>query len=84
MKKIDPKTFGLSKRTILYKEKNKIIIESRRKSRIIMKDGVRFVEVAEKIKKNGKAQKVALLTNAPICSKTKTFLINKNISILEL
>ena len=83
MKKIDPKTFGLSKRTILYKEKNKIIIESRRKSRIIMKDGVRFVEVAEKIKKNGKVQKVALLTNAPICSKTKTFLINKKISILE-
>ena len=83
MKKIDPKTFGLSKRTILYKEKNEIIIESRRKSRIIMKDGVRLVEVAEKIKKNGKVQKVALLTNAPICSKTKTFLINKKISILE-
>ena len=54
MKKIDPKTFGLSKRTILHKEKNKIIIESRRKSRIIMKDGVRLVEGAEKIKKNGK------------------------------
>ena len=84
MKKIDPKTFGLSKRTILHKEKNKIIIESRRKSRIIMKDGVRLVEVAEKIKKNGKVLKTALLTNAPICSKTKTFLINKNISILEI
>jgi len=84
MKKIDPKTVGLSKRTTLYKEKNKIIIESKRKSRIIMKDGARFVEIAEKIKKNGKVQKIALLTNAPICSKTKNFLTNKKISIIKI
>ena len=48
-----------------------------------MKDGLRFVEIVKKIRKNKKEQKVALLTNAPLCSKTKIFLTKKNISILE-
>ncbi len=84
MIKIDPQKFGLPKRITLYKEKNKVLIKARRKSRIIMKDGLRFVDIAEKIKKNDKEQKIALLTNAPICSKTKGFLKTKKISILEL
>ena len=84
MIKIDPQKFGLSKRITLYKEKNKVLIKARRKSRIIMKDGLRFVDIAEKIKKNDKEQKIALLTNAPICSKTKVFLKTKKISILDL
>ena len=48
MIKIDPQKFGLSKRITLYKEKNKVLIKARRKSRIIMKDGLRFVDIAEK------------------------------------
>tara|TARA_B100001996_G_scaffold378492_1_gene362741 strand:- start:864 stop:1118 length:255 start_codon:yes stop_codon:yes gene_type:complete len=84
MIKIDPHKFGLSKRTVLYKEKNKILITAKRKSRIIMKDGLRLVQIAEKIKKSNKEQKVALFTNAPICSKTKSFLIKNRISILDI
>ena len=37
-----------------------------------------------KVRKNDKEQKIALLTNAPICSKTKVFLKTKKISILYL
>ena len=84
MKKIDPYEFGLSKRVELYKDRNKVIIKAKRKSRIIMNDGLRFFEIAKKIKENNKEKKISLLTNAPICSKTKSFLIKKEISILEL
>tara|TARA_B100001250_G_C19650742_1_gene722550 strand:+ start:440 stop:694 length:255 start_codon:yes stop_codon:yes gene_type:complete len=84
MKKINPREFGLSKRVELYKDRNKVIIKAKRKSRIIMNDGLRFFEIAKKIKENNKEKKISLLTNAPICSKTKSFLMKKNISILEL
>ncbi len=83
MIKIDPEKFGLSKRTKLYKDKNKVLIKVDRKSRILMKDGLRFVEIVKKIRKNKKDQKVTLFTNAPLCSKTKTFLTKRDISILE-
>lgn len=84
MKKTNPREFGLSKRVELYKDRNKVIIKAKRKSRIIMNDGLRFFEIAKKIKENNKEKKISLLTNAPICSKTKSFLMKKNISILEL
>ena len=83
MIKIDPEKFGLSKKTKLYKDKNKVLIKVDRKSRILMKDGLRFVEIVKKIRKNKKDQKVTLFTNAPLCSKTKTFLTKRDISILE-
>ena len=83
MIKIDSEKFGLSKRTKLYENKDKVFIKVDRKSRIIMKDGLRFVEIVEKIRKNKKEQKVALYTNAPLCSRTKTFLTKKNIPIFE-
>jgi len=83
MIKIDPEKFGLSKRTKLYKDKNKVLIKVDRKSRILMKDGLRFVEIVKKIRKNKKDQKVTLFTNASLCSKTKTFLTKRDISILE-
>ena len=83
MIKIDPKKFGLSKRIKLYKDRNKVLIKVDRKSRIIMKDGLRFVEIVKKIRKSKKEQKIALFTSAPLCSKTKVFLTKKDISILE-
>ena len=83
MIKIDPEKFGLSKRTKLYKDKNKVLIKVDRKSRILMKDGLRFVEIVKKIRQNKKDQKVTLFTNAPLCSKTKAFLTKRDISILE-
>ena len=41
-----------------------------------MKDGKRIVDQAYKIKKT-KSKSVVLLTSAPVCSKTKTFLLEK-------
>ena len=83
MKKINPREFGLSKRVELYKDRNKVIIKAKQKSRIIMNDGLRFFEIAKKIKENNKEKKISLLTNAPICSKTKKFLINLIFMYLE-
>ena len=57
MIKIDSEKFGLSKRTKLYENKDKVFIKVDRKSRIIMKDGLRFVEIVEKIRKKKKRTK---------------------------
>tara|TARA_B100001142_G_scaffold134382_1_gene135859 strand:- start:9275 stop:9478 length:204 start_codon:yes stop_codon:yes gene_type:complete len=54
-----------------------------RKSRIIMKDGKRILDQANAIKKTDK-RSVVLLTSAPVCGKTKSFLSNNNISIKSL
>ncbi len=51
------------------------------KSRIIMKDGKKIVETASIIKNETKKQ-VFLATSAPVCSKTKNYLISKNIQIV--
>ena len=48
MKKIDPKLYNLHSRIILRKIKNDIFIVMDRKSRIIMKDGVRILEIVKK------------------------------------
>ena len=80
MKTIDPKQFGLNSRTLLVEKKNTIAIVVDRKSRIIMKDGKRILDQANAIQ-NIEKKPVALLTSAPVCSKTKTFLLENDIAI---
>ena len=80
---LDPKQFGLNSRTSLLEKKNIIAIVVDRKSRIIMKDGKRIVDQAYKIKKT-KSKSVVLLTSAPVCSKTKTFLLENDIYVESL
>ena len=48
-----------------------------------MKDGYKTLETARKIRKIEKSVKITLQTNAPMCSKTKTFL-EKNVITIEL
>ena len=82
MKKIDPKKYNLSTRIKLFEDLNKqIVITIDRKSRIIMKDGLRVLEIAKKIKNHAKKQQVSLSTSAPICGKTKDFLKKNDIII---
>ena len=82
LKQIDSSTLGLSKRTqvAVGAGRNYYIIKNI-KSRIIMKDGKKIVETASIIK-NQTNKQVFLATTAPVCSKTKTYLFNKNIQIV--
>jgi hypothetical protein len=84
MQKINPKKYGLSHQTSIFKtEKGDIVIIKNRKSRIIMKDGHKILETARKIRKIEKSVKITLQTNAPMCSKTKRHL-EKNVIAIAL
>jgi len=85
MKNIDPKRYNLSSRTILRQiGKNNISIIIDRKSRIIMKDGKRILKQAQAIYQTNPNMIITVLTSAPVCSKTREFLLENNIYIKEL
>ena len=85
MKKVDPKKYNLSSRVSLQENSsNELCIVINRKSRIIMKDGYRILEVAEKIKQVENKRKVKVLSSAPVCSKTKDFLNKKGLCLEAL
>ena len=74
-KKIDPKEFGIRGKTIIEKTGgNTYAIVIDRRSRIIMSDGVKILEKAEKIRALMTGASVQLLTTSPVCSKTRGFL----------
>ncbi len=80
MKKIDPGKYGLHKNNEIYKTNGGVtVIVKNRKSRIIMKDGYKLLETAEKIKEVDSNTKIEFMTTAPICSQTKAFLKEKGI-----
>ena len=84
MKKIDPKLYNLHSRIILRKNKKDIYIVIDRKSRIIMKDGHRIFEIVKKIRDSETGKNVSVLSGAPVCSKTRKFLTENNITIKSL
>ena len=84
MKRIDPKKYNLTSRTTLYKEMKDIFIIIDRKSRIIMKDGHRISEQAKSILSTEPGIRIRVATSAPICSKTKEYLRQVDIKVLEL
>lgn len=82
MKKIDPKKYGLSTRTVLYSTTDgTYVLMKNRKSRIIMKDGYQIITAVKTIRKYVPEAEVFIKTNAPVCSKTKLFLEQKGIKI---
>ena len=85
MKNIDPKRYNLSPRLNLQQnELNELFIIIDRKSRVVMKDGHRIFQMVNKIQSIEKDRHISVLTSAPVCSKTRTFLSNNSISIKDL
>ena len=85
MKKVDPKKYNLSSRVSLQENSsNELCIVINRKSRIIMKDGYRILEIAERIKQVENKRKVKVLSSAPVCSKTRAFLYKKGLCLEAL
>ena len=84
MKRIDPKKYNLTSRTTLYKKMDDIFIIIDRKSRIIMKDGYRISEQAKSILSTEPGIRIRVATSAPMCSKTKEYLRQVDIEVLEL
>ena len=83
MKKVDPKKYNLSSRLNLEKDKEgNYYIVVNRKSRIIMKDGIKIKNQATQIKSFDPNVKVKLRTNTPVCGKTKLFLFREDIEIV--
>lgn len=81
---INPKKYNLNNRVLIKQPKPKhIVIVINRKSRIIMKDGERINQHKEIIKKTEPNTKISLETTAPICTKTKNYLLSKDISIIN-
>ncbi len=55
-----------------------------RKSRIIMKDGIRIFNQIQKVKEKRRNARFFLKTSAPVCSKTKKYLNQRNIEIFDI
>ena len=82
---IDPNKFSLNKGVVLsHGPTNHIAIIINRKSRIIMKDGLRILEQVNHIHEALPSAKVSVETNAPVCSKTNQFLFDNHIIITKL
>ena len=84
MKRIDPNKYNLTSRITLYKKMDDIFIIIDRKSRIIMKDGYRISEQAKSIWSVEPGIRIRVATSAPMCTKTKEYLRQVNIAVLEL
>jgi len=75
--------FGLSKRIQLKQlSDNEIAIVKKVKSRIIQKDALKIIEIADKIKAVSPNLKVSLICSNNICSKSVKLLENNGLKIL--
>ena len=82
-KTLDPKEFGLPPKTVIEEiGSNNLAIVISRKSRVIMSDGRKILEKAEKIRKLHGGTKISLKISAPLCSKTKRFLEEHGLSVV--
>lgn len=85
MRKVDPKAFNLSSRiNIQENDKNEVFFIIKRKSRIIMKDGIRIFNQIQKVKEKRRNARFFLKTSAPVCGKTKIYLNQRKIEIFNI
>ena len=82
---IDPKLFDLPPQTKIEKiNSNTLAIVINRKSRIVMADGKKILDKADKIRKAKPGSEVILKTTAPVCSKTVQFLKEQGIEVARV
>ena len=81
MVNIDPKKYGLHQRVKLKGGGKEVFVLIERKSRVIMKDGNRIIQIAEKIKQTNPTKKISVLSTAPVCRKTEQLLLKNNITV---
>lgn len=84
MKNIDPTKYNLHSRIKLLGKDERIFIVIDRKSRIIMKDGHRIIKIAKQINQVEVDKEVSVLSGAPVCKKTKQFLLENHIVVKSL
>ena len=85
MRKVDPKAFNLSSRiNIQENDKNEVFFIIKRKSRIIMKDGIKIFNQTQKVKEKRPDVRFFLKTSAPVCSKTIKYLNQREIEIFDI
>lgn len=73
----------MKKNNVVSINANHFVIDKKRKSRLIMKDGEKILEQAKKIWQENPLAQVDLLIEGPICSKTKDFLSSHKIKIIQ-
>ena len=85
MRKVDPRIFNLSSRiNIQENDKNEVFFIIDRKSRIIMKDGIRIFNQIQKVKEKRRNARFFLKTSTPVCGKTKIYLNQINIETFDI
>jgi hypothetical protein len=81
---LDPKSLGLSaKTTVEVIDKNTLAIVIKRKSRIIMTDGIKILAKVAQIKTVKPGKNVILKTTTPICSKTLQLFENNGLEVIR-
>ncbi len=79
---LNPKKYGLNSRTVLMKNsRNEIVLTIRRKSRIIMNDALSILDKVNKMKQKESGAVFIVETNAPVCSKSLSFLSDNHICV---
>lgn len=68
---------------VIEKSKNHFVIVKKRKSRIVMKDAEKILQLANDIRKKTPKAKIDLLVEGPVCSKSIAFLLEHNIQVVQ-
>lgn len=77
--------FGLSKSTVIEQiADDHFAVLISRKSRIIMKDGIKLLAKADRIRTRAPDATISLKTSTPVCSKTRRFLEDHHIGIIAV
>ena len=85
MDKIDPRRFGFSPRTRLYKKnRDTYVIQILRKSRVVMKDAKALVDKQIVIVRQQPEAVLMLETSAPVCSKSTAYLKGHGIDVVKV
>lgn len=81
---LNPESLKLNRRDTINVNGDEVIISKERKSRIVMKDGKKILRDAEKIRVQKKNARIIIRTDAPVCSKTRSWLAEHNISFINM